>query len=166
MSSDSSPKRPQQAPMLRKRSGRTRTIPDYRALSGSAPKKSNPTRSRVVSDSRTAPVEARTVPGPSTNITPVTPPAIFANISRLHDAAKRHPSSTPGGIPALRSLGYGTAGGHSEVGESDFGPHGLDGFIEILQWLAGNGYTVDAMLGGKVDNIIRAIDFVVGSSSR
>jgi hypothetical protein len=40
------------------------------------------------------------------------------------------------------------------------GPHGVDGFIEILQWLVGNGYTADAMLEGKVDNIIRAIDFM------
>ncbi|KAF8330018.1 uncharacterized protein EI90DRAFT_3206121 [Cantharellus anzutake] len=202
MSSDSPPKRPKQAPMLCEQSGRTRTIPDYRALSGSTPKKSNPTHSQVVSDSRTAPVEARTVPGPSTNITPVTPP-IFANISQLHDAAKRLPSSTPGGSPGsvfgqysitsiMHALSlYATPADAWEgeinpwldqhfgvwamgwpgaiqklVNQISVGPHGLDGFIEILQWLVGNGYTVDAMLGGKVDNIIHAIDFVVGSSSR
>ncbi|KAF8336897.1 uncharacterized protein EI90DRAFT_3119213 [Cantharellus anzutake] len=136
------------------------------------------------------------------NITPVTPPAIFANISRLHDAAKQLPSSTPGGSPgsvfgqysitsimhALSLYAMPADAWEGEINpwlDQHFGvwamgqlgaiqklanqisvsPHGLNGFIEILQWLVGNGYTVDTMLGGQVDNIIHAIDFVVGSSS-
>ena len=38
------------------------------------------------------------------------------------------------------------------------GPHGIDGFIDVLQWLVSNDYTTDAMLEGRVNNIICAID--------
>ncbi|KAF8324354.1 uncharacterized protein EI90DRAFT_3130049 [Cantharellus anzutake] len=147
-------------------------------------KKSNPTHSRVVSDSRTTPVEARTVPGPSINITPVTPPAIFANISQLRDAAKRLPSSTPGGSPGsvfgqysimliVHALSLYAMPADAWEGEINpwldqhfgvwamgwpgaiqklanqiwVGAHSLNGFIEILQWLVGNGYTMDAVTG-------------------
>ena len=40
------------------------------------------------------------------------------------------------------------------------GPHGIDGFINVLQWLVSNDYTTDAMLEGRVNNIICAIDLV------
>ena len=39
-------------------------------------------------------------------------------------------------------------------------PHGIDGFINVLQWLVSNDYTMDAMLKGRVNNIICAIDLV------
>jgi hypothetical protein len=49
-------------------------------------------------------------------------------------------------------------GFQSVVNSIQLGPFGLDGFADTLEYLVKHGYVDDAMLHGKVDTIIEAID--------